>query len=56
MSESCAACGGPIPDDYGKWDPKAPVYADEFVVHLECEQDVFETIYAEVQPAEGADG
>lgn len=44
----CAVCGEPIPEDYGKWDTTAPVYADDFVYHMGCEAEVFEEVYAEV--------
>lgn len=46
MTETCSVCDEAIPDDYGKFDPRAPVYADEFVYHLGCEEDVFTEVYA----------
>lgn len=48
MSRNCEVCDEPIPEDYGKHDPKAPVYADGYVYHLGCEGDVFDEVYAEV--------
>lgn len=46
--EECVVCGEGFPEDYGKFDPKAPVYADDYVYHLECEDEVFDEVYAEV--------
>lgn len=50
MTDNCRVCGDPIPDEYGKHDPKAPVYGPEQgqVHHLGCEEDLFEEVYAEV--------
>lgn len=47
-AEECEVCGDPIPNEYGKHDPKAPVYADDYVYHLGCEDEVYEEVYAEV--------
>jgi len=46
--ETCKVCGEAFPDEYGKFDPRAPVFADEFVYHRECEVEVIEKVYAEV--------
>lgn len=52
--EVCIVCGDPIPDDVdGKWDPMAPVYADDFVYHLGCEDGVFDSVCNEVNPTDG---
>ena len=46
----CSVCGDPIPEEYGKHDPKAPVYDDDAgeVYHLGCESEVFEEVYCEL--------
>ena len=41
-SKICIVCGREIPDEYGKWDDDAPVYADDYVVHKGCEDEMFE--------------
>lgn len=43
--ETCFVCGEPIPDEYSKFDPKAPVYTDDGVYHLDCEDEVFEEVF-----------
>jgi hypothetical protein len=43
-TETCEVCGGGFPDEYGKFSPRAPVYADEYVYHLGCEDRVFVSI------------
>lgn len=48
MSENCIVCGDPIPNEYDKYDDKAPVYADNYVYHLGCESGVFDEVYAEI--------
>lgn len=45
---TCKVCGEEFPDDYGKFDSRAPVFADEFVYHRECEAEVIKQVYAEV--------
>lgn len=47
MSEECFVCGGSIPEQYDKYDPKAPVYAPCGVYHLGCEDEVIPIVYAE---------
>lgn len=49
-NETCDVCGENIPDEYDKWDEKAPVYGPETqdVHHLGCQDDVFEEVYEEV--------
>jgi hypothetical protein len=47
----CHVCGEEIPDEYDKFDSKAPVW-DELigtVHHLDCEHAVFEEVRAEVE-------
>lgn len=46
--EICVVCEDPIPEEYGKYDPKAPVYADGYVYHLGCEDGVFDEIHQEI--------
>jgi len=46
--EDCVVCGEPIPDEYGKHDEMAPVYADGYVYHLGCEDGVFDEVLFEV--------
>lgn len=46
-NEDCFVCGDPIPDEYGKWDDDAPVYADDGVYHKGCEDEVFEEVICE---------
>lgn len=50
MTDKCRVCGEPIPDEYGKFDPKAPVYGPEAgdVHHLGCEDDLFDEVYSSV--------
>lgn len=43
----CTVCGEPFPEDYRKYDPKAPVYADNYAYHLGCESEVFESVNTE---------
>lgn len=40
--EQCVVCDEPIPESYRKHDDNAPVYADEYVVHLGCQDELFE--------------
>lgn len=50
--DTCDVCGDPIPEEYDKFDPAAPVYgpgADD-VCHLNCEDARFEEVYCEVSP------
>jgi len=44
--EQCAVCGGSIPDEYGKFDPEAPVYYEEEDVyyHKGCEDEIIEEV------------
>jgi hypothetical protein len=46
--ETCKVCDETFPDEYDKFDPRAPVYADDYVYHLECEGDIYDEVYAEV--------
>ena len=48
MTDTCVVCGDPIPDEYDKFDDEAPVYADNYVYHLGCEDAIFEEVFAEV--------
>ena len=45
----CDVCDGTIPDEYTKWDPQAPVYTDDGVYHLGCEDDVFAEVFSSVE-------
>lgn len=43
--EPCEAdCGEPVDTEtnFDKHDPRAPVYADDYVFHLGCEDELFE--------------
>jgi hypothetical protein len=42
MNQTCKVCNGEIPEQYSKWDDKAPVYADGYVYHKGCENELFE--------------
>lgn len=46
--ETCKVCDDPFPEEYEKFDDDAPVYADDFVVHLGCVDDLFEDVTAEI--------
>lgn len=48
--KTCDVCGGPIPDDYTKFDKHAPVYGPESgdVSHLDCNDEKFEKVYCSV--------
>jgi len=50
MGQTCDVCGGPIPEDYSKFDPKAPVYGPDVgdVHHLDCDNAVFDEVYCEL--------
>jgi hypothetical protein len=48
MSDECAVWGESIPDKYGKFDPNAPVYADDYVYHKGCEGEVFDGVIWEL--------
>lgn len=41
-TDTCFVCDDEIPYEYSKWDPKAPVYADDYVYHKGCEDEIFE--------------
>lgn len=49
-TDTCDVCGDPIPEEYDKHDPEAPVYGPEAgdVHHLGCEDGVFDEVFAEV--------
>jgi len=49
MYDKCKVCGGPFPDEYDKYSPKAPVFTDGYAYHLDCEGGVLEEVYAEVE-------
>lgn len=42
----CRVCDGSIPDEYGKFDPDAPVYGPKEgqVCHKQCEDELFEEV------------
>jgi len=46
----CVVCGEPFPDDYDKFDPEAPVYADEEDAryHKGCEDEIFDEVICEL--------
>jgi hypothetical protein len=46
--QTCVVCGNTFPDDHDKFDPHAPVYADDYVYHLACEDEVFDEVHSEV--------
>lgn len=49
MAKECFVCNEEIPDEYGKFDPEAPVYMDDGrVYHLKCEDGFFEEVHCEV--------
>ena len=52
MKENCGGCGEPLDHDAEReqYDEKAIVYADDYAYHLGCEDQVFEEVYAEVDP------
>lgn len=43
MTEHCEECGRPVDTEtnFSKHDPRAPVYADDYVFHLGCEDGIF---------------
>ena len=49
-TDTCDECGHPIPDEYDKHDPKAPVYGPGRgeVRHHDCSDELFEEVYCEV--------
>jgi len=50
MGDTCDICGDPIPEEYSKFDPEAPVYGPEKgdVCHLKCEDERYDEVYCEI--------
>lgn len=50
MTRECEVCGEPVDTetDFDKYDPEAPVYGDDYVYHLKCEDGIMEEVRFEI--------
>lgn len=48
----CIVCGDPVDPEADKYDDEKPVYSDDGPYHRDCEEEVFEEVYAEVPEPE----